>query len=57
METLLRSLRTHCAKLAVPDVGSQVRAFFYKLRRKKYDGQLRYTVPNASTTKSGGHWQ
>ena len=37
METLLRFLRTHCAKLALPDMGSHLQAFFYKLKRKKYE--------------------
>ena len=34
METLLRFLRTHCAKLASPDMGSYLQEFFYKLKRK-----------------------
>ena len=37
METLLRFLRTHCAKLALPDMGSHLQAFFFKLKRKKYE--------------------
>ena len=37
VETLLRFLRTHCAKLALPDMGSHLQAFFYKLKRKKYE--------------------
>ena len=36
-ETLLRFLRTHCAKLALSDLGSHLQALFYKLKRKKYE--------------------
>ena len=37
VETLLRFLRTHCANLELPDMGSHLQAFFYKLKRKKYE--------------------
>ena len=37
VEALLRFLRTHCAKLALPDMGSHLQAFFHKLKRKKYE--------------------
>ena len=37
MEILLRFIRTHCAKLAVSDMGSHLQAFFYELKRKKYE--------------------
>ena len=30
VETLLRFLKTHCAKLALPDMGSHLQEFFYK---------------------------
>ena len=36
VEALLRFLRTHCANLALPDMGSHLWAYFYKLKRKKY---------------------
>ena len=35
METLLRFLRTHCAKLALSDMGSLLQALFHKLKSKK----------------------
>ena len=31
------SLRTHIAKLALPDMGSHLQEFIYKLKRKKYE--------------------
>ena len=37
VEALLRFLRTHCANLALPDMGSHLWAYFYKLKRKKYE--------------------
>ena len=37
METLLPFLRAHCAKLALPDMGSLLQEFFYKLKRKKHE--------------------
>ena len=37
VETLLRFLRTHCAKLPLPDMGSHLQEFFDKLDRKKYE--------------------
>ena len=35
MEKLLCFPRTHCTKLALPDIVSHLQAFFYKLKRKK----------------------
>ena len=36
-ETLLRFLRTHCAKLALTDLGSHPQALSYMLKRTKYE--------------------
>ena len=37
LETLRRFLQTHCAKPALPGVGSHLQAFFFKLKRNKYE--------------------
>ena len=37
VETLLRFLKTHCAKLALPDTVSHLEAIFCKLERKRYE--------------------
>ena len=37
VEILVRFLKNHCAKLALPDMGSHLQGFFYRLKRKKYE--------------------
>ena len=37
VEILLRFLKTQCAKLALPDIGSHLQGFFLMLKRKKYE--------------------
>ena len=37
VEILLRFLKTHCAKLALPDLGSHLQEFFFKLKREQYE--------------------
>ena len=37
VETLLRFRRTHSAKLALPDMGTHLQAFFHKLKTKQYE--------------------
>ena len=41
VEMLVRFLKNHCAKLALPDVGSHLQGFFYKLKRKKYESMAK----------------
>ena len=37
VEILLRFLKTQCAKLALPDIGSHLQGFFLMLKRKNYE--------------------
>ena len=37
VQTLLRFVRTDCAKLALPDMGSHLQEVFYKFKREKYE--------------------
>ena len=43
METLFHFRRTHCAKLALPDMGFHLQAFFDKLQGKMYEPVAKYT--------------
>ena len=37
VEILVRFLKNHCPKLALPDVGSHLQGFFYRLERKNFE--------------------
>ena len=37
VEILLRFMKTHSAQLALPDLGSHLQGFFFKLKREKYE--------------------
>ena len=50
METLLRFLWTHCAKLAFTDMGSHLQAFFHKLNGKRREPMGRVGVHETETS-------
>ena len=44
VEILLRFLKTHCAKLPLPDLGSHLQGFFFKLKREKYESMASWNT-------------
>ena len=44
VETLLRFVRTHCAKLALPEMGSHLQEIFCKLRRRRYEPMVSWST-------------
>ena len=59
METLLRFLRTQCAELALPDMGSHMQAFFNKFFKRKKYGPMAIWVHDTETNtpRSDELWQ
>ena len=59
METVLRFLKTHCAKLALLDMRSHMQAFFYMLKKERSMNQWPVGLHDTgtSTPRSDELWQ